>query len=243
MTCGEFKALLVSDEALAGHIRSDLHNSPDRIYEHCHEVVSLLKHTLGEKQMVIFFMIRSYDEFLESCYLQLVRAGYTESFEAYVSGFDLEKISWIPTIRELIKPLTGSEDFAVIYDYAKLVQGPGHILCDIFGRMDVPRPQSLHEYGRERINASYSESQFRKVLMLNRHWKPGRLKKLRRLVLRIINLPASRSNQKCRFLSNDCRKRLAARYSEDLKTIMQMSHKVRLYQSSGIGIQNLCDIP
>lgn len=227
---GGIKALLVSDEALAGHIRSDLQNRPHRIYEHCHEVVSLLKHTLGKKQMVIFFMIRSYGEFLESCYLQLVRAGYSQSFETYIQGFDLAKISWVPTIQELAQHLTGDEDLLVVYDYALLNQAPGEVLSDLFDRMGVPPPQALQENGRERINTSYSEPQFRKVLLLNRYWKPGIFKSLRKWVLKAINHQAFRSDYKCRFLSNEYRERLAARYSEDLEIIRQMNSPVKLYQ-------------
>ncbi len=223
---GHSGTVLISDEAMSGHILGDLKKPSDRFYMDCDQPVSLLKCGLGEKRMAVIFFIRTIDEFLESCYLQLVRLGATMSFEEYVAGFDIERISWIPTIEKLMAPL-GSDDLVRVYDHRMLAEDPRGVLVDLFGLMATVFPAD-HRFGR-RVNESFTPTQFKAVMFLNRIWPAGRAIRARRWVLKAIRSVRIGAIERVRFFAPHMRVILKERHRSDLAAIRDMGGIVKLY--------------
>jgi hypothetical protein len=223
-----FRALLVSDETLLGHLRTDLGNAPDRLYEHCGEAVSFLKKTIGEERMTVFLFIRRLDDFVESAFLQRIRVGADVDFAEYVGGFDLDRLSWVPTVQEIAGALTGPEDRVVVYDHAWLRAAPRAVLADLFGRMGAtpPPPEALSPG----INLSYTEGQFRLVRRLNRIWPARLLRPGRNAVLHLIERSRG-GGGRARFFDAATRWRLAERHKADLAGIAALGGKITLAQA------------
>jgi hypothetical protein len=220
------RALFVSDETLMGHLRTDLGNAPDRFYEHCGEVMPLLKRAFGPERLVAFLFIRRLDEFLTAAYLQLVRLGETLSFAEYLAGLDLERLSWLPTVRELAAGLGGPADRLVVYDHALLAAAPEALLADLFGRMGVaPPPASVLA---RRVNASPGDTRYRALLALNRAWPAERLPALRRVAAAAVDLRRLRGAGPARLMDPHLAARLAARHREELSAVAAMGGKVEL---------------
>jgi hypothetical protein len=212
-------ALLLSDEALSGHILGDPMSPSDCFYRDCDRPVDLLKRGLGTRRMAVVFFIRTIGEFLESCYLQRVRLGSTMSFEEYVSGFDIDRISWVPTIEKLRVPL-GAEDRIWVYDYRALQEHPLGVLADLFGRMGVSFP-SGHRFER-RVNESFTPRQYRAVMRFNRIWPAGRFGDSRKQVLKAMSVLRVGARERMRFFSPPLREVLVERHRSDLAAIRAM---------------------
>jgi hypothetical protein len=223
---GHSGTVLISDEAMSGHILGDLKKPSDRFYMDCDQPVSLLKRGVGERRMAVIFFIRTIDEFLESCYLQLVRLGATMSFEEYVAGFDIERISWIPTIEKLMAPL-GSDDHVRVYDHRMLAEDPRGVLVNLFGLMAAAFPAD-HCFGR-RVNESFTPSQYKAVMVLNRFWPAGRAIRARRWVLKAIRSVGIGAVERVRFFDPHLREILKERHRSDLAAIRDMGGIVKLY--------------
>jgi hypothetical protein len=177
--------------------------------------------------MTVIFFIRTIDEFLESCYLQLVRLGSTQSFDEYVAGFDIERISWIPTIEKLIAPF-GADDQVWVYDHRMLSDDPRGLLSDLFGRMGASFP-AHHCFGR-RVNESFTLLQYKVVMILNRIWPTGRAVRARRWVLKSLRLLRTGTQQRVRFFSPHLQEMLKERHQKDLTAIRAMGGIVTLHQ-------------
>jgi hypothetical protein len=222
--------LFISDEAMTGHILGDPASPFDRFYRDCDRPVEFLKRGLGSKQMTVIFFVRSIDDFLESCYLQRTRVGSTLGFDQYISGFDLDRISWLPTIEKLRAPLDGG-DRIWVYDHHALREDPLGVLTDLFGRIGVPFP-SEHAFGKK-VNESFTPLQYRAVMSLNRIWPAGRAGDARKKVLRALRLLRVGARGKIRFFGPELRRMLVERHRTDLAAIRSMGGIVNLYPHAG----------
>lgn len=224
-------ALLISDESLLGHLRTDLGNSPDRLYQHCGEMPVLLKRVMGKQGLVVLLFIRRLDEFLPSAYLQRVRLGETATFEQYLSGLDLVRLSWLPTVNELAATLTGEGDRLIVYDYAALRDAPGALLSDLFGRLGLAAPPA--SVLRKRVNASLTSNSYRAVMALNRIWPFGRARMLRHVVAAVLDLRLFPGARPARLMDPALAARLAARHGPDLDAIEAIGGNVELVRLRG----------
>ncbi|WP_270936905.1 hypothetical protein [Falsiroseomonas oryzae] len=219
-------AWLASDESLLGHLRTDLGNAPDRLYQHCGEVAAMLRCAAGPGGLTILLFIRRLDEFLCSAYLQRVRLGEPGDFGRYLAGLDPDRLSWVPTIRELAAPLTGEADRLVVHDHASLATAPGWVLQDLFGRLGAPAPPAAVLV--RRVNPSLSDGQYRAMLRLNRLWPADRLPALRALAAGLIDRRAPTGGARPHLMEPGLAARLAARHAGDLAAIGALGGPVEL---------------
>ncbi len=220
------QALLISDEGLAGHVRSDLGNAPDRIYQHCNEIPRLLRRVVGGRRMVLILFIRRLDAFLEAAWLQLVRLGELQPFSAYRAGFELDRLSWVPTVKELAETLEGPEDELLVYDHDWLRRDADTLLADLFGRFGAPPP--VPGALPSAVNVSFSESALPHVMRFNRIWPRGVLTPLRRGAVGLLQRHLLPGGPRAALFEAPVRAMLARRHDSDLAAIAAMGGRVRL---------------
>ncbi|WP_242683915.1 hypothetical protein [Stutzerimonas degradans] len=83
--------VFISWEGVLGHCSLDLYGG---IYTHSKVVAESLGAIFQDYPTKVIMLIRRQDTFIESCYLQQIKAGRFLSFDEFTSGIDVAKIFW-----------------------------------------------------------------------------------------------------------------------------------------------------
>lgn len=90
--------VFISWEGVLGHCSLDLYGG---IYTHSKLVAESLGAVFQEYPAKIIMLIRKQDTFIESCYLQQIKAGRFLSFDEFTSGIDVARMSWGDIVSDL----------------------------------------------------------------------------------------------------------------------------------------------
>ena len=112
------KDLLYSYEGFLGDVFLDMREG---IYPNAGVMLKMLGEVFGEYDTTYLVTLRSYGEFIDSCYRYSVRWGFHKSFDVYMKGWrtGLEKNNWI-TLVQSIKEHCGGNFKIFFYEDFKL---------------------------------------------------------------------------------------------------------------------------
>lgn len=90
--------VVISWEGVLGHCSLDLYGG---IYTHSKLVAESLGAVFQTYPTKVIMLIRKQDTFIESCYLQQIKAGRFLSFDEFTSGIDVARMSWVDIANDL----------------------------------------------------------------------------------------------------------------------------------------------
>lgn len=90
--------VFISWEGVLGHCSLDLYGG---IYTHSKLVAESLGAIFQAYPTKVIMLIRKQDTFIESCYLQQIKAGRFLSFDEFTNGIDVARMSWVDIANDL----------------------------------------------------------------------------------------------------------------------------------------------
>ncbi len=104
------------------------------LYPQAPELIEALAEVLRPYRVRIVLSIRPQDEFLESYYLQTIQVGKHYTFEKWLSGIDLDAISWRPLVT-VLHDAFGAENVELM-DFRRIREGQDAYLRYFFSLAD-----------------------------------------------------------------------------------------------------------
>lgn len=217
--------------------RSELNRSKT-LYPTNKQVMQLIKNTFSDRSIKVAFCVRSYPDFIESCYNQEVKNGIlTMSFGEYYKQIQINDFSWVPIIENMIE-IFGRENVYLWENRQYKDDSRGINLKLIrFFYGDTVKASEIIYTDRKIVNPSLGDKQLEAMLALKSVLLrvPGMRKKtkLRRQIVRNtanIILRGLPYGKKPELIPATERQRLKDRYTEDIKTIEKIyGHKLGTY--------------
>lgn len=128
---GPVRTVVVSHENALG--RPFLDDTPG-LYPRAAQRLGGIVDALSDHRLRLVYYIRSQAQFLESYYLQMIHQGSSATFREWLSGIDLDAVSWSPLVETLAAAV--GEDNLVVKDFATVKQGQNSFLDDFLRTCD-----------------------------------------------------------------------------------------------------------
>lgn len=211
------RAGLLSDENLLGRLYNFENGQP---YPEAPRNLTRTLELLAAKDsaITIFLSIRNYADWLESVYLQALRAKLVLPFSIFCKRVDLEMISWEKLLSDLIGAAPGCSFIVWPYEYFLSNNDP---VIERFARfLDTDlslRPETP-------ANLSYSSVAYSILLGAKRsraEIQPEHWEKLHRFVRSTFSV--TQGYQRPKLFPKSRRDNLSSRYDSDLKKIRAMA--------------------
>lgn len=151
-------SILMSNESVLGEA---FDTGNPQFYPHAHRVAPILAEIFEGFTVSISFTVRSFNDFLPSYYVQLVRRGSVQSFAEFCDTTDLASVSWQRPIEALRQAF--SEQNVEVFDYGDFQADAGAFAERLFEtRLPIKLPR-FERLGKAR-NRSFGGS----ALFINR---------------------------------------------------------------------------
>ncbi|MEO1192647.1 MAG: hypothetical protein AAFY02_12870 [Pseudomonadota bacterium] len=128
------QSLLLSNESLLGE--PFIAGKAD-FYPLARAGADALKRVFDGYDVQVRFLVRSYERYLPSYYVQYIRRGGCLTFQAFIDAINLESLSWLRPA-DALRAAFGPERVRIL-DYDDLVQAPDATLARLLEGF-VPRP-------------------------------------------------------------------------------------------------------
>ncbi|WP_157727421.1 hypothetical protein [Stappia sp. ES.058] len=148
------ETLLISAEGLLGHCSLDKYGG---IYPHAPRMLQALREVTREHATRVVMIVRRQDTFIESCYLQQLKAGRTVTFHDFLHthAIDTEKLSW-KVIADTAADLFGAADTLVL-PFEEIRKGPDYIFDPLATFLTgAPIPELVEASTRVATNTAIS---------------------------------------------------------------------------------------
>lgn len=211
------RVALISDENILGRLYNFKEGLPyPEAPANLARAVALL--ASGDAAVTVFLSIRNYADWLESVYLQALRAKVVLPFSVFCKRIDLELISWEKMLAGLLEAMPGCS--FVVWPYEHFLSGNDPVIdhlarfleADLSSRPETP------------ANLSYSAVAYSILLGAKRsraEIQPEHWEKLHRFVRSAFSI--AQGYEKPKLFSKTRRENLASRYDSDLKKIRSMA--------------------
>ncbi|MDQ2069894.1 hypothetical protein [Natronospira bacteriovora] len=183
------------------------------LYERCGEVVDLMSEAFEGREVRYFFCFRSFDRFVESCYLQcLYTQKESRSFDAFFGDINLSSLSWARMIKRLADRAGSDQLFLWAYEDWSSCE------LDVWkALMEVSNPVQLLEAPAVASNPSLSAEGVECMRVINQFAHAKTAKVLRTQVKR--EMAPQKGYARASFVDDEARRDLKRRYAEDCDVI------------------------
>ena len=150
----EDETLFISAEGLLGHCSLDKYGG---IYPHAPRMLQALHEVTRDYDTSVVLIVRRQDSFIESCYLQQIKAGRTVTFHDFLHthAIDTAKLSW-QVIADTAADLFGTAKTLVL-PFEEIQKGPEYIFDPLATFLTgAPIPVLVEESTRVTTNTAIS---------------------------------------------------------------------------------------
>lgn len=201
------RGVLISDEDILGNLRP---HAWDKLYPDAHKVVLSLKDMFSASEMMFLVSVRSYADYLNSCYIQRLKLGASDEEAAYTNFYKNKNCSW-PEFVERIKLAAAPFPVKIFKYHSGVVSDLASTTADFLGIGRI-----LDKTENKAANPSYSDVAIRIAKIANSELTSAGKKELRRFLER--NFPRTPSD-KFSVFSDEERAEMSERFSEDWKRL------------------------
>ena len=185
------------------------------IYPNAARAVRMISETFPQLPLKAFFSIRSFDRFIESCYLQSV---YTQKehrpFREFYRDVRRTDLSWVDSLKAIVN-VVGDENI-VVWTYETFRKSEERIWREL---LRVPETAQLLLRPASRSNTSMSEKGVEFMRAINQVGPPTAAKKFRRIIKHKFS--TGTGDDAPRLLRKSERTKLQDLYAAELRTITQ----------------------
>jgi hypothetical protein len=209
---------LISDENILG--RHDRWSDDGTYYPHLEANIGKLR-ALWPGQVRLLFCVRDYADWVESCYLQMIKMHKVIRFDKYLKQVDLNLLSWPRMLERLLNATDGMSITVWSYEhYRKDNDAIISYLSQELGFPLVVKPASL-----KTVNSSLSEAALKVLMAAHRHLnhKPGKGELVKLQAYLRKNLLARPGLKKPMLMPSAIRVSLRERYERDCAKISRMA--------------------
>jgi hypothetical protein len=184
------------------------------------QAVPRLEHVLERcpaRRVRVILRTRRQDAYLESVYLQRVRMGSTESWDAFMAHVDVERLSWLDLVNRLSDLLGPSQ--VGVRPFEEIRHGARPYLRRFLADAGLT-PDASFEFSTGTQNRGYSEPALRIGLVANQVLEAHDRKQLRHYLDQHLS---TRTHPRAVLMSDDQRREMLRGLERDNELVMAMT--------------------